>query len=95
MQNPRSEARVWRGERKSGELSGHYSGIWENTKNSGKVPKISNLESFPKIIKNNKYYKMIFGEIGFQKFNAIFKNKNPEVNRQSRYTPDWPDFDKF
>jgi len=33
------------------------------------------LKSFPKILKNNKYYKMIFGEIGFQEFNLIFKIK--------------------
>jgi len=33
------------------------------------------LESFPKILKNNKYYIKIFDEIGFQKFNPIFKIK--------------------
>jgi len=33
------------------------------------------LESFPKILKNNKYYKKIFGEIGIQRFNLIFKIK--------------------
>jgi len=49
---------------------------------SGKTPKtpeksknLSSLESLPKILKNNKYYIKIFGEIGFQKFNLIFKIK--------------------
>jgi len=49
---------------------------------SGKTPKTpekskkwNSLDSFPKILKNNKYYKKIFGEIGFQKFNLIFKIK--------------------
>ena len=49
---------------------------------SGKTPKTpekskkwNSLEGVPKILKNNKYYKKIFGEIGFQKFNLIFKIK--------------------
>ena len=49
---------------------------------SGKTPKTpekskkwSSLESFPKILKNNKYYIKSFGEIGFHKFNLIFEIK--------------------
>ena len=49
---------------------------------SGKTPKTpekfkkwSSLESFPKILKNNKYYLKIFSEIDFQKFDPIFKIK--------------------
>ena len=37
-----------------------------------KPEKWSILKSFSKILKNNKYYLKIFGEIGFQKFNIIF-----------------------
>ena len=60
------------GKRQEWKIWGNLLGIWENT---GKAQKWSSSESFPKILKNHKYYKMIFGEIGFQKFNLIFKLK--------------------
>ena len=69
----------FRKERENGkdkvEYTEQYLGIWEDTKNTGKVQKWSSSESFPKILKNHKYYKMIFSEIGFQKFNLLFKVK--------------------
>ena len=40
-------------------------------KTQEKPEKWSILKSFPKILKNNKYYLKIFGEISFQKFNPI------------------------
>ena len=60
---------------KSGKISGYYSGSGKTPKTPEKSKKWSSSESFPKILKNNKYYKKIFGEIGFQKFNLIFKIK--------------------
>ena len=55
--------------------------IWINSRYLGKyrklrkVKKLSISKGFPKIPKNNKYYLKIFSEIGFQKFNLIFKIK--------------------
>ena len=46
---------------------------------SGKTPEKPKIEVTrkvsQKILKNHKYYKMIFGEIGFQKFNFLFEIK--------------------
>jgi len=39
MQNPRSEARVLARREKKWEISGHYSGIWENTETPEKSQK--------------------------------------------------------
>ena len=44
------------------------------------------MESFPKILKNNKYYLKIFGGIGFQKFYYIFKIKILESTVNGVYT---------
>ena len=60
---------------------------------SGKTPetqekpeKWSILKSFSNILKNNKYYFKIFGEIDFQKLNSIFKIKILEFTMDGVYT---------
>ena len=74
----------------------------DTTPVSGRTPKTpekfkkwNSLDSFPKILKNNKYYKKIFGEIGFQKFNSDYKLKLLESTRETgRHQIQW-NFDKF
>ena len=43
-------------------------------------------KNFIKILKNHKYYKMTFGEIGFQKLYLIFKIKILEYTGIGVYT---------
>jgi len=73
-------------EKEKSEVVEWFPGIWENTENSGKAQNWSISESSPKILKNSKYYIKIFGEIGFQKFNPIFKIKILEFTVNGVYT---------
>jgi len=53
------------------------------------------LKSFPKILKNNKYYIKIFGEIGFQKFDSNSKLKILESTSDTGRHQIRGNFDKF
>ena len=52
-------------------------------------------ETFIKILKNSKYYFKIPGEIGFEKFNLIFKLKILDSSGDTGQHQNRSNFDKF
>jgi len=80
-------------------------GCWEKREEKTRLEENNNIiiwsrkstvpESFRKILKNSKYYSKMFGEIGFEKYNVVFKIKILESSGDTgRYRHRW-NFHKF